>query len=86
MSPMREGNFRQSCTSPSGRRDTKLKKHKDISKELYEFIEMVPYSGPGKRLEGSDCAVAYQIKKENRYVSTILKEKGVPLTVIFPGG
>ncbi|NHI91355.1 MAG: hypothetical protein EAX96_02555 [Candidatus Lokiarchaeota archaeon] len=68
------------------RKDEKIKKYKDISNEVYNFIEMVPYSGRGKRLEGSDCAVAYQIKKDNKYVSTKLNEVGIKLTVIFPGG
>jgi len=68
------------------RKDEKIKKYKEISNEVYEFIEIVPYSGPGKRSEGSDCAIAYQVKKENRYVSTKLKELGVPITIIFPGG
>ncbi|MHA1785069.1 MAG: hypothetical protein ACTSVY_10450 [Candidatus Helarchaeota archaeon] len=68
------------------RKDEKIKKYKEISKEVYQFIEMVPYSGRGKRLEGSDCAIAYQVKKDNRYVSTRLKELGIPLTIIFPGG
>ena len=68
------------------RKDEKIKKYKEISNEVYDFIEMVPYSGRGKRAEGSDCAIAYQVKKENRYVSNKLKELGVPLTIIFPGG
>ncbi len=68
------------------RKDKKLKKYQEISEELYEFIELVPYTGRGKRLEGSDCAVAYQIKKENEFISTQLKEKGSSISVIFPGG
>ena len=68
------------------RKDEKIKKYKEISNEVYDFIEMVPYSGRGKRLEGSDCAVAYQVKKDNKYVSTKLKELGIQLTIIFPGG
>lgn len=68
------------------RKDEKIKKYKEISNEVYDFIELVPYSGRGKRSEGSDCAIAYQVKKENRFVSTKLKALGVPLTIIFPGG
>ena len=68
------------------RKDEKIKKYKEISNEVYDFIEMVPYSGRGKRLEGSECAVAYQVKKDNRYVSAKIKELGIQLTIIFPGG
>ena len=68
------------------RKDEKIKKYKEISNEVYNYIDMVPYSGRGKRLEGSECAVAYQVKKDNKYVSTKLKELGIQLTIIFPGG
>ena len=68
------------------REDKKLKKYEHISGELYEFISVVPYMGPGKRKEGASCGSAYQIKKENKYVIAKLKENGINLRIIFPGG
>ncbi|MHA1143278.1 MAG: hypothetical protein ACTSRW_00930 [Candidatus Helarchaeota archaeon] len=68
------------------REDKKLKKYERISNELYEFISIVPYTGPGKRKEGATCGMAYQIKKENKYIMTKLKESGINLRIIFPGG
>ncbi len=53
-------------------------------KELLKFIDEVPYTGPGRQIDGRGRA--FRIKMENPYVVEKLKELGVPLNVIFPGG
>ncbi len=53
--------------------------------ELLTFVDMVPYKGPGRRIKGGGGR-AFRIKMENPYIVEKLKELGVPLNVIFPGG
>ncbi len=55
-------------------------------KELLKFIDVVPYNGPGRRVKGIDKGRAFRIKMENPYIVEKLKEMGIPLNVIFPGG
>ena len=52
--------------------------------ELLKFVDMVPYNGPGRCVNGQGRA--FRIKMENPYVVEKLKELGIPLNVIFPGG
>ena len=54
--------------------------------ETLKFIDMVPYTGPGRRVKGEESGRAFRIKMENPYIVEKLKEMGVPLNVIFPGG
>ncbi len=54
--------------------------------ELLKFIDIVPYTGPGRRVKGNDSGRAFRIQMENPYIVEKLKEMGIPLNVIFPGG
>ena len=56
--------------------------------ELLRFVDAVPYSGPGRHpsVKGMEKGSAFRIKMENPYIVEKLKELGVPLNVIFPGG
>ncbi len=54
--------------------------------ELFKFIDIVPYKGPGRPVKGRDTGQAFRIKMENPYIVEKLKEMGIPLNVIFPGG
>ncbi|MHA1267280.1 MAG: hypothetical protein ACTSRS_18730 [Candidatus Helarchaeota archaeon] len=54
--------------------------------ELLKFVEIVPYKGPGRRVSGENTGRAFRIKMENPYIVEKLKEMGIPLNVIFPGG
>ena len=53
--------------------------------QLLKFIDLVPYTGPGRRVKGEQGR-AFRIKMENAYIVEKLKEMGIPLNVIFPGG
>lgn len=63
-------------------------KYKDLVNELYKYIEIVPYSGPGRRSSGKSgsCGTAFRIKRENPYISKLMRQLGVPLKIIYPGG
>ncbi len=63
-------------------------KYKELANELYKFLEIVPYSGPGRRRSKKDnaCGMAFRIKRENPYISKKMRQYGVPLKIIFPGG
>ncbi|NVM03433.1 MAG: hypothetical protein HWN67_13975 [Candidatus Helarchaeota archaeon] len=63
-------------------------KYKELANELYKFIEIVPYSGPGRRRSSREnsCGMAFRIKRENPYISKKMRQYGVPLKIIFPGG
>ncbi|MHA1377229.1 MAG: hypothetical protein ACTSRG_02495 [Candidatus Helarchaeota archaeon] len=63
-------------------------KYKELANELYKYIEIVPYTGPGRRRTSREnsCGMAYRIKRENPYVSKLMRQLGVPLKIIFPGG
>jgi hypothetical protein len=54
--------------------------------ELLKFIDMVPYSGPGRYVKSIEKGRAFRIKMENPYIVEKLRELGIPLNVIFPGG
>ncbi|MFX1293583.1 MAG: hypothetical protein ACFFD2_01805 [Promethearchaeota archaeon] len=54
--------------------------------ELLKFVDIVPYTGPGRHVKEIEKGRAFRIKMENPYIVEKLKEMGVPLNVIFPGG
>lgn len=54
--------------------------------QLLKFIDLVPYTGPGRHIKGNEHGRAFRIKMENAYIVEKLKEMGIPLNVIFPGG
>ncbi len=54
--------------------------------ELLKFIDGVPYNGPGRYVKTIEKGRAFRIKMENPYIVEKLKELGIPLNVIFPGG
>ena len=54
--------------------------------QLLKFVDLVPYTGPGRHVKGDGQGRAFRIKMENPYIVEKLKEMGIPLNVIFPGG
>ncbi len=64
----------------------RILKNPKTRQELLKFVELVPYEGPGRRASGIETGRAFRIKMENAYIVEKLKELGVPLNVIFPGG
>ena len=64
----------------------RILKNSNTRKELFKFIELIPYNGPGRRAGGIETGRAFRIKMENPYIVEKLKELGIPLNVIFPGG
>lgn len=54
--------------------------------QLLKFVDLVPYTGPGRHIKGDGQGRAFRIKMENPYIVEKLKEMGIPLNVIFPGG
>lgn len=54
--------------------------------ELLKFVDIVSYKGPGRPTKGKETGRALRIKMENPYIVEKLKEMGIPLNVIFPGG
>ncbi|MHA1276682.1 MAG: hypothetical protein ACTSQI_08935 [Candidatus Helarchaeota archaeon] len=63
----------------------RILRNSKTKKELLKFVDMVPYRGPGRRGKDRE-GKAFRIKMENPYIVEKLKELGVPLNVIFPGG
>jgi len=64
----------------------RILKDPNIRNELLKFVDLVPYNGPGRPVRKIDSGRAFRIKMENPYVVEKLKELGIPLNVIFPGG